>query len=239
MKRLLLIALVACSFAMTTAFAISLEPLLNKITLQLKAENWVTTTSALVDVNINAAVADQNIVALQNEILGKLKQLADGDWHIINFARSQDQSGLESIQILAEVRLPQANLGNLRDKAKGISKPGETFTIENIQFVPSEDELRQANTNLRNNIYQQIKAEIDAVNKAYPDQKFYMHSVDFMANMPRPVMRNMLMKGAGGEAVATAAAAAPLEVGNKVELNAFAVIAAMPALPQQLTTKLQ
>ena len=164
--------------------AISWEPLLNQVTLQLKAEQWLTTQTALVNVNINAAVSDQNIANLQNEVLNKLKQLiASPDWHIISFDRQQDQSGLESIQIAAQVRVAQASLASLRDKAKAISKPGETFTIDNVQFVPSEDEIRQANNNLRNNIYQQVKTEIDTINNIYPDQKFYVHNIDFLFNM--------------------------------------------------------
>lgn len=219
--------------------AISLEPFLNKVTLQLKAEQWITTQTALVNVNINAAVSDQNIANLQNDVLQKLKQLADtGDWHIITFDRQQDQSGLESIQIAAQARLPQTNLANLRDKAKAMSKPGETYTIDSVQFVPSESEIRQANTNLRNNIYQQIKMEIDTINKMYPDQKFYVHNINFIFNQPAPMamaQMAMPMKAVGEAGAANLASPTPLAVGNKAELNARIEIAAMP---EQLAQKL-
>lgn len=240
MKRTLLL-IVGLFCAVQPLFATTnLEPLLNKVSLQFTAELWVTTQTALVNVSINAAVADQNIGNLQNEVLQKLKSLVDSnEWHIVSFERQQQQSGLESIQITAQARLPQTNLSNLRDKAKTLSKPGETLTIDSVDFVPSEDELRQANITLRNNIYQQIKTEIDSLNKIYLDQKFYIHNIDFLLNAPGPLQRNAVyMKAAGANALGSEEhAAAPLNVGNKVELGARVVIASMPAILTQTVTQ--
>ncbi|SRR5579883_2120001 len=212
----------------TPAWAdINLEPLLNRVTLQLHAEEWVTTKTALVSVGVNAAVSDQGIEKLQSGVLQQLKQLStQGDWHIVSFDRQLDKSGLETVQITAQARLQQTELAGLRTKAKAMSKPGETFTIDNVQFIPSEDELRQANNELRNLIYQQAKAEMDTLNKLYPDQKYYLHQIDF-AFPPAPgplVMAKM------------APAAAPLSVGNKQELQATVVLAAAPDFLTQKVT---
>lgn len=205
----------------------SLEPLLNKVTLQLHAEQWVTTKTALVNVGINAAVAGQGIEKVRSEVIDKLNQLApSNDWHILSFNRQLDKSGLESIQMSAQARLQQSDLNNLRDKAKTISKPGETYTIDSIQFTPSEDELRQANSTLRNDIYQQAKAELDTLNKTYPDQKYYIHQIEFLVFPPPPVP----MMAAAAEFPVKSAynRALPLNVGNKNELQATIVLASMP-----------
>lgn len=205
----------------------SLDPLLNKVLLQLHTEQWVTTKTALVNVGVNASVSDQGIVNVQNDVIQKLNQLSNkGEWHIVTFDRQLDKSGLESIQITAQARLPPSELGSLRDKAKAISKPGETFTIDNVQFIPSEDELRQANVTLRNNIYAQAKDEINALNKVYPEQKYYLHSIDFMETppppaSPMPMQRSNMMMAKG------ASFSGPLSVGNKVELQASIVIASL------------
>lgn len=234
MKKFIFIGLML--FFSTPLWAdISLEPLLNTVILQLQAEQWVTTQTALVSVNINAAVSDQNIINMQNNIMQKLKTLSEGDWHIVSFNRQQDQSGLESIQITAEARLPQANLGALRDKAKAMSKPGETYIIENVQFVPSEDEIRQANIQLRNSIYSQAKSEIDVLNKSYTDQKYYLHQINFISGLqPMPMAHSnvMYMKAAAGGV----APAARLQVGNKATLQATVILASMPdQVAQHLT----
>ncbi|MES2218469.1 MAG: hypothetical protein V4501_08650 [Pseudomonadota bacterium] len=204
------------------------EGLLNRVTLLLSAEQYVPTKSALVSVGVNAGVSDSALQTIQDEILKKLSDVSNkGDWHIISFNRTLDQSGLEKVQIEAQARLPASALPNLRDKAKSMSKPGETYTLDNVEFTPSADELRDANTALRGQVYQQAKDEMERLNKVYSDQKFYVHSVDFLNNViavPRPMAMNMMaMKNAnlqeGGNNLA---------VGDKLILNATVVLASSP-----------
>lgn len=202
-----------------------LSTLLNKVSLQLKSEKWVTTKTADVFVGVNASVSDAGIEKIQNQVLGQLQQLsALGEWHIVSYNRQQDKSGLESIQISAEARLPQTELPALRGKAKAISKPGATFTIDDVQFTPSDDEMTQANVALRSLIYQQAKAEIDILNKMYPDQKYYIYRIEFNI---MPVVMPMAMYSKSMN-VAAAAVAAPLNVGNKVDMMANVTLASMP-----------
>lgn len=200
------------------------ESLLNKVSLQLNSEQWVATKTALVTIGISASVPDAGLDKVQDTALKKLEQLSNkGDWHIVYFNRTLDQSGLENIQMRAEARLPAAALPNLRDKSKEISKPGETFTLENVQFTPSEQELRDANIVLRNQIYQQAKEELDRVNKMYPDQKYYMHDINFINNVVASPMPQISMM-----AINKSAGSSPLAVGDKMILNATVVFAAMP-----------
>lgn len=216
--------------------AVDLGPLLNKVTLQLQAEQWITTKTALVYVAVNAAVSDQNIGNVQTDVLEKLKKLSDkGEWHVDSFNRQLDQSGLESIQISAQARLPQADLAGLRDRAKAISKPGETYTISSVQFIPNDDEIKQANISLRNNLYLQAKAEIDALNKVYPEQKYYLYSIDFTSQAVAPMMKAMKMQEYNVAAPTPAAAAVP--VGDKSILYATVVIASMPDVVAQSLAK--
>jgi hypothetical protein len=203
---------------------------LNTVTLSLHAEQWLTTKSAVVNVSINASVADQGIEKVRSNVMQKLQQIAGkGEWHIVSFNRQQDQSGLESIQMSAQARLEQADLTGLRDKAKSISKAGETYRIDNIEFTPSEDEIRAANTALRAHIYQQAKAEIDTLNTQYPTQKYSLHKIDFlMLPTPQPMMaRNMMYEAKA----ASVAASPPLAVGNKAELTATVEIASVISPP--------
>lgn len=228
MKKLLLLV-ISCLLSCEASAGVNLDALLNKVTLPLQAEQWVTTKTALVSVMVNAAVNDQGIERIQSDVMQQLARLSDkGDWHIVSFDRQQDKSGLESIQILAQARLQQADLGNLRDKAKSISKPGETFTINNVQFTPNDDELRQANAALRSNIYQQAKTEIDTLNKIYPDQKYYLYQVNFFTpELPMPMVQNAMYRRAEMSASAPMPQP-PLQVGNKVQLQATVIVASFP-----------
>ena len=226
MKKILVF--VSCMLMTTMAWADSdWSALLNKVNLQLSAEQWVTTQTAKVSVTVNAAVTGKGIDNIQNTILGKLKQLSNKtEWHIVSFNRYKDKSGLENVSIQSQARLPQSDLGALRTKAKSLSRPGETFKVSSIQFTPSEQEVRDANTALRNNIYMQAKKELDSVNKHYPDQKFYIHDVVFSSSPAvRPMANKAVMRSA---MVSMEVSAAPLNVGNKMTLYAQLTLAAMP-----------
>ena len=228
MKKLSLFIL-SLLFALPAWANIDLGPLLNKVTLQLQSQQWVTTSTALVYVGVNAAVTDQSMGSVQADVVNKLKQLSDKDeWHVISFNRQLDQSGLERVQISAQARLPQSELSGLRDKAKKISKPGETYTIDNVSFIPSDEEIQRANTSLRADLYNQAKNEIDSLNKIYPDQKYYLYSIDFVSSpSPMPMMANEMALAK------SAAVAAPMAVGNKAQLQATVVIASIPQVALQ------
>lgn len=236
MKKILVFILCVL-FTLPVWADVDLGSLLNKVTLQLQSQQWVTTKTALVYAGVNAAVTDQGIGNVQADVLNKLKQLSDkGEWHVVSFNRQLDQSGLERVQISAQARLPQSELSGLRDKAKQISKPGETYTIDNVLFTPSDEEIQQANTSLRNDLYQQAKAEIATLNKTYPDQKYYLYNIDFGSSpvvSPAPMQENAVyMEKAAG----MARIAAPIPVGNKAQLQATVVIASMPDVVVQKLT---
>src|ERR1700722_16290344 len=166
MRHLLALLFILTALGITPALAFEINPdssfILNKVTTRFSAEQYVATRTALVTVGISAGVNDTGLQTIQDEVLKKLNDLSNkGEWHIISFDRSLDQSGLEKVVMQGQARLPSSALSNLRDKAKSMSKPGETFTLDNVEFTPSEQELRDANTTLRGQIYQQAKDEID------------------------------------------------------------------------------
>lgn len=179
---------------------------------------------------------ETTLQTIQDDILKKLATLSDqGEWHIISFDRSQDQSGLEKVQISAQARLPSTALTVLRDKTKTMSKPGQTFTVDNIDFTPSEDEIRAANIALRGVIYQQAKDEVDRLNKAYPDQKYYVHDINFIEGIimaPGPIMP---MNAMAMRSNMQSDNAPKLSVGNKLSINATVVLA---SIPDQVLAKL-
>lgn len=235
MKKIGIIFLLAMTFSVASFAALDLAPLLNKVTLQLQAEDWLTTQTALVDVGINTAVSDKGVERVQGDVLAQLKRLSDkATWHILSYNRQQDQSGLESIQMIAQARLPQSELSGLRTKAKSMSKPGETYTIDNIQFTPSTEDVMQMNNTLRNNIYNQAKLETDTLNKIYPGQNYYLHQIDFVTQEPVMLQSRNYMTMAKGVAPA---AAPPLNVGNKLKVQAVVVLAAMPTVVAQQIAK--
>lgn len=202
------------------------DSLFNRVSFRLTAEQWVTTKTALVTIAVNASVSEVGIEKVQSEVLNQLNKISDqGTWHLVSLDRSQDQSGLEKIQIAAQARLPSSALAGLRDKAKEISKPGETFTLDNLQFTPSEEEFRAANVDLRSNIYQQAKDELDRLNKASPSQKYFLHNIDFIGPLvsPSPMPNNFL-----SAKMAQTDGVRELPVGDKLVVTAVVTLASIP-----------
>lgn len=232
MLRLIRVAFLALLFLSTSVYADNDDFFINKIHLQLNAQKWVTTQTALVSVSINAAVQTQGIDKVTASVQEHLKKIsATGTWNITSLQRSEEKSGLESVQMRAEARLPQNELSDLRDKAKLISTPGEAFKIESIVFKPSDEDVRSAETDLRQDIYTQAKAEIDRLNKVYPEQKFYIHAINFISP-PMPMAMSMMQMRAegppmrqGGQSMSMSSSS--LDVGNKREIIADVVIGSL------------
>lgn len=212
-------------------FADVIEPLLNKITLQLSAEKWATTATARVVVNLDAALDRFGLSSINEQMLKKLEAFSSQtEWHITSMTRSQDKSGLEQVHVEAEARVPSNSLAILRDKAKALSKPGETYTIASIDFTPTLAEMEVASADARNQIYNTAKQEVARLNQLYPDQHYFLYAIDF-SSVPTPIVPLPLNR----MLIATAAidSAAKVSINSKVALTANAVIAALTPVNYQ------
>jgi hypothetical protein len=200
-----------------------IQPLVNRVTYQINAEEWAVTNTAKVTVSVDAALDKIGLASINQQVIANLKKIADADWHISNFTRSQDKTGLETVHVEAEARLPETALSGLRDKAKSISKPGETYQVAGIDFSPSNAEMEQARNDLRAKVFAAIKQEIARLNQVFPDQHYSLFSADFMETTPQippGAMAKMTINAAVPEAHGAA-----LSVNTKVRLTVLVVIA--------------
>ncbi len=203
----------------------SFQPILHQITFTMTSEQWVTTQNADVFVSVDATLDQSQLASAHNDILQKLNKLAKTDWHITQFNRSQNSSGLEQLSVVAQARLPETDLSKIRDDAKNLTHPGETFTVLNIAFTPSTAELEAVRAQLRNDLYNKIQNELNTINKIYANQKYVVHQIDFSESgspQPVPMMKMMVAGNAAAEAVPSAA---PLTVANKLVMTASVTLA--------------
>ena len=216
-------------------------PLLNKVSYQTSVEKWSTTTTANLTVNIDASLDKIGLADMNNHVLQNLNKIApSNDWHITQFSRLQDKSGLETLHIEAEARLPATALTAIRDKAKAITKPGETYTVADIDFSPSMAELAKTHADARAAIYYDVKQEIGRLNQAYPDQHYFLDAIDFgtFTPGPQPVMAARIVQpqamfaSVGPASVPGSAAATAMPVNTKIVESATVVIAStVPGYP--------
>lgn len=193
MRKLMgLIIAIYCLLGTAQAEIVPLSSL-NQITMQISAQQWVNTQTAKVTVTINESLDKNQLTTAHQTILNNLNKItAKEPWQITSFTRSAAQSGLENLQATAQIRLPETELANLRDKAKAISKPGENYTITGIEFTPTLADMETARAMLRARIYNQAKTELAEINKVFPGTNFYLHAINFQSPMlmpPGPMMR--------------------------------------------------
>ena len=207
------------------------ELTLNKITVNLSTEHWITSDTAKVTISVNATLQSEGLAELQQKILTDLNSVHEGDWRITNYYRSQDQSGLERANIQAEGRLPASSLTDIRQKAKDLSKPGEKFTISNIDYSPSFAEMNKAKAEMRDALYKNAIKELATINSLYPSQHYEVNNlVVVSAGMERmmPAYNKAMARGVTMMADSTSVASkgGSMSVSQRLELSALVTFAA-------------
>jgi len=197
---------------------------LDHVKFQLSAKDWVTTTTAKVSVSVNATLNETSLVEARNKIMTNLSKIAEGQWHITTFNRSQDSSGLQKLYVNAQARVPEQSLTKINVLAKSVSQPGATYRIQDIDFTPQLAEVEKVKVKVRALIYQQAQAEIDRLNKQYPDQKYSLHDMIFLG----PNINRMLPQARAkrmNTMVMAAESAPSIAVSNQVKLTALVDVA--------------
>lgn len=193
---------------------------LDKILFQVSAKKWVTTQTALLNVSINATLSNADLVKARADIMDSLNKIAKGEWHLVQFDRSQDSSGLEKLYVQAQARVDQSALTNIYQNAKSVSKPGAKYEISGVEFKPSLEETQVVRAKIREQLYQQVNDEMDRMNKAYPKQNYSVSNLVFfegdnIPQQPRAYQAkemNVLVMGASP---------APLTVSNELVMTAM------------------
>jgi len=205
-------------------------PRLNTINFQVSSEKWISTQTAKVDIQIDASLNQKGLDTLQTQVETTLKTLANGDWRLIDFNRTQDQSGLERVQITAEARLPTAQITDIRTKTEALTKPGLKYQVANIDYTPTPADIQAAQANLRTELYQRIQAEVVLIDKTFGNQAYYVQGISFNGSgivAPMPMMKTA--------SFAVEANAAPAQqdtsVSQKVTMTANVTLASTIANP--------
>lgn len=222
------------AFMLVTPFAFAenvLPPpqpqlVLDKIDFQISAKQWVTTQTALLGVNINVTLSSADLVKARADIMERLNKIAKGEWHLIEFDRSQDSSGLEKLYVQAQARVSQEALTDIYKNAKDVSLPGAKYEVSSVDFKPSFDETQAVLSQVRQRLYQQVDDELARINKVYPDQNYSVNNLTFVEgnNPPQPVpyqakTMNTMMVGESAPAAPT------LTVSNELILTAIVEVA--------------
>ncbi|KTD30973.1 hypothetical protein Lmor_3080 [Legionella moravica] len=197
------------------------ELVLDKVLFQISAKQWVTTQTALLNVNINVTLSSADLVKARADIMDSLNKIAKGDWHLVEFDRSQDSSGLEKLFVQAQARVDQSALTDIYHNAKSVSMPGAKYEISGVEFKPSLEETQAVRAKVREKLYQQVNEEIARMNKAYPTQNYSLSNLVFLEGDNIPPQPRAYQAKEMNAVVMAAAAPAPLTVSNELVLTAY------------------
>lgn len=201
--------------------------LLDKVSLSVTAERWVTTNTANLQVTINATLTKKSLAEMRNDILKNLNTIAKADWHITQFNRSQDSSGLEKLFVSAEARVNQSVLTGVNQQAKAVSVPGATYRISNIDFSPSDSDVQKVKTQVRQDLYKKVQQEVDTLNAQYKPQHYSVFRVMVATPSVLNMKRQQYNRSARKNVMFAMAqeSSANISVSNKVKLTAIVTLA--------------
>ena len=210
----------------------------DQVALSLSAEGWVEAAKARVRIAVDTAKTGAEAGNLRADLKATLaKLLPDAEWHVTDFERSRDQTGLERWHLEAETRVAETALDGLYDRAKAQSLPGEQVGVASIDFTPELAEREAVMAELRAKIYAQAKEELGRLAAVYPDRSFRLREVNFGLQGPIPMAAAPMMKmaraGAAAQEEAPASDAAGFGVAEHVEVTANVVLAAEPPKPKE------
>lgn len=219
----------ALSMTFSAAQAQEMPPRMDdRVIIDLSSEDWVTTKTARVDINVEAAVNAANSGTLRADMFKDVNDLVKADWRLTSFNRSQDQTGLERWSTTFEARVLENQLTGLGDSVKKLSKAGMQLSVGSIDFSPTLDEMEAARAAVRAQIYKQANEQLAAINAAIPGRSYRIALINFTSDeQPAPQPQRMY-KAMAMMAAAPAPAGEPAERAEKVTLTARVVYAAVP-----------
>ncbi len=233
MKRLFAASFLALALFSFAAYADEPKPD-DRVIFDVSGEDWVTTKTAHVTVNVEAAVSGSNAGSMRGDMVKAVNDVAKGDWRLTSFTRSQDQTGLERWSAMFEARLPENELNGLNDSAKKVSKAGMQLTIGDVNFVPTLDEVEAARAALRTQLYKTVNDQLASLNSTLPGRSYRIALINFTGTgddsvpMPRVMRGQPMLMSANASSPSTP----PVERAEKISLSAHVVYAALPDAPK-------
>jgi hypothetical protein len=203
-------------------------PVMDQVVLDLAAEDWVGTETALVTVSADAAATGADAGTQRADLLRAVDGLApDAEWRIVGFDRSTDQAGLERWRAVAEARLTENALAGLADKARQASRPGLQVRIASIEFTPTLIETEAVRARLRAEIYGKAALELKSLEQSFPGRKFRMGNIDFVDQPPVAYARKTREDTQPMAMAAAPAQDGPVNVSEKLVIRARVILSAV------------
>jgi hypothetical protein len=240
-RRLMIVSLFALVLAAPFSASAEEPKPDDTVAFDLSADDWVSTKTARVTIDVEAAVNASNEGTTRDDMIKSVNSVAKGDWRLIGFNRAQDNTGLERWSATFEARLPESALNGIQDTAKKAGHAGMQLTVNQIDFSPTLDETETVRANLRLKLIKEANDQLTTLNATLPGRNYRLSGLSFdgaVVEPAEPVAVPMAMRRVPGPmmAMASVASSAPapsIERSEQITMQAHVVYAASPQQSSQ------
>lgn len=138
---------------------------MSTVSLELSAEEFITSETAKLVFSATVALTDPSIDA-RAEVLKAASQIADGDWYITSVTRSEDTSGIETVNYTLSVRVSEKIVAGVKTKVSSVNRAGLKFVLTQTDYTPTAKQIEEGNKSLRAKIYAKAVEEMTVLQTA-------------------------------------------------------------------------
>ncbi len=154
----------------------------SSISFTKTSEMIVSSTTALVNITVNAtALQDDSSIIQQSAIQRLTSILPKIDWKVIDLKESQADSGAQNIKLVIQARLTDQQIKTLQKELKSNNSSNSRFKVDVISFNPTQDQLNQAKENMMLEMYQSIEQYVDTFNNK-TNSHYFIRSINYNAD---------------------------------------------------------
>ena len=167
MKKMICSALLpSLMFTADATFACQSAPALSTMSFIKNVETVVKSTTALVNVTVNATALKDDSRVIQQAALQRLDGiLPKVDWKVINLNETEAASGAQNIKLVIQARLSEDEIKTLRDQLKNSNSDNSSFSLKVVSYDPSNEMLDQAKDSTMIKLYQSIEQYVAEFNQ--------------------------------------------------------------------------
>lgn len=167
------------------------------VSFQLTKTMTVTSTTALVELTVNATLSASSENTVQEDLLGQLNATFPGiTWKTIDYQQTKAQSGANNIYFRLQARLSSEALHQLSPFIQHHKIPNQSIQSRIVNFKPSNTTLNDAKNKLMTAMYADIQTLTNTFNQK-TQSTYRINAVTFQTDTDRPrqINSNVLLMG--------------------------------------------
>ena len=238
-KKLIITSTTIALITLGTAYAMPIPPQpapQNTISFSTQDSVYVKSDTALVEITVNATATKNSRNAIEKSATDQLNSAVKGvNWKVTNYQQNQAASGVTNITLKLQARLTQIQINEVIDNLKNPSVSNQKLSLKVLSFTPTNKMLKQAKNTLMITLYQSLQNQVSDFNQK-THSNYHIQSVNFNdVHAYSPKARTMML----AQDSVSNAPQKPLEVSQKVTLNAYVTFAEGKVSKQKQTTQPQ